>query len=56
MIRGEVHDENAWSLGGVAGHAGIFSTARDLAVLGRPCSTVVATVTSAFSTTTQCER
>jgi len=32
MIRGEVHDENAWSLGGVAGHAGIFSTARDLAV------------------------
>jgi len=32
MIRGEVHDENAWSLAGVAGHAGIFSTARDLAV------------------------
>ncbi|MGH3655112.1 MAG: serine hydrolase, partial [Micromonosporaceae bacterium] len=32
MIRGEVHDENAWSLGGVAGHAGIFSTASDLAV------------------------
>ena len=35
MIRGEVHDENAWSLGGVAGHAGLFSTAHDLAVLGR---------------------
>ena len=35
MIRGEVHDENAWSLGGVAGHAGLFSTARDLAVLAR---------------------
>ena len=32
MIRGEVHDENAWSLGGVAGHAGIFSTAHDLAI------------------------
>lgn len=30
MVRGEVHDENAWSLGGVAGHAGIFSTAADL--------------------------
>ena len=32
MIRGEVHDENAWALGGVAGHAGIFSTASDLAI------------------------
>ena len=30
MVRGTVHDENAWSLGGVAGHAGIFSTAVDL--------------------------
>jgi CubicO group peptidase (beta-lactamase class C family) len=35
MVRGSVHDENAWSLGGVAGHAGVFSTARDLAVLGQ---------------------
>jgi CubicO group peptidase (beta-lactamase class C family) len=35
MIRGQVHDENAWSLGGVAGHAGVFATARDLAVLGQ---------------------
>jgi len=35
MVRGQVHDENAWSLGGVAGHAGVFSTARDLAVLGQ---------------------
>ena len=33
MVWGEVHDENAWSLGGVAGHAGVFSTADDLAVL-----------------------
>jgi uncharacterized protein YbbC (DUF1343 family)/CubicO group peptidase (beta-lactamase class C family) len=30
MIRGEVHDPRAWRLGGVAGHAGLFSTARDL--------------------------
>lgn len=30
MVRGTVHDENAWSLGGVAGHAGLFSTAADL--------------------------
>jgi CubicO group peptidase (beta-lactamase class C family)/beta-glucosidase-like glycosyl hydrolase len=32
LIRGEVHDENAWVMGGVAPHAGLFSTARDLAV------------------------
>ena len=29
---GEVHDENANAMGGIAGHAGLFSTARDLAV------------------------
>ena len=29
---GEVHDENAFVSGGVAGHAGLFSTAADLAV------------------------
>ncbi|MDM5317389.1 serine hydrolase [Fictibacillus sp. b24] len=34
MVWGSVHDENAWSLDGVAGHAGVFSTARDLAVFG----------------------
>jgi CubicO group peptidase (beta-lactamase class C family) len=32
VVWGEVHDENAWSLGGVAGHAGLFSTVDDLAV------------------------
>ena len=32
---GEVHDENAASLGGVAGHAGLFSPAWDVAVLGQ---------------------
>lgn len=30
-IRGVVHDENARTMGGVSGHAGLFSTARDLA-------------------------
>ena len=30
-IRGIVHDENAYGLGGVAGHAGLFSTTNDLA-------------------------
>ena len=33
-VRGIVHDENAWVLGGVAGHAGLFASAADLAVLG----------------------
>lgn len=31
VVRGEVHDENAFALGGVAPHAGLFSTARSLA-------------------------
>lgn len=35
LVWGEVHDENAFALGGVAGHAGVFSCAWDLAVLGR---------------------
>ncbi|GAA1686476.1 serine hydrolase domain-containing protein [Fodinicola feengrottensis] len=35
MVRGEVHDESSWALGGVSGHAGLFSTADDLATFGR---------------------
>ena len=31
-MRGEVHDPRAWLLGGVAGHAGLFSTAGDLSI------------------------
>lgn len=31
-MQGEVHDPRAYALGGVAGHAGLFSTAEDLAV------------------------
>ncbi len=31
LVSGTVHDENASLLGGVSGHAGLFSTARDLA-------------------------
>lgn len=34
-VRGEVHDENAFRLGGVAPHAGLFSTAHDLARFAR---------------------
>jgi CubicO group peptidase (beta-lactamase class C family) len=32
---GEVHDENAFALGGVAGHAGLFSTAADLSIFAQ---------------------
>ena len=34
-IQGEVHDENAFALGGVAGHAGLFSTAADLSIFAQ---------------------
>jgi len=32
VVHGEVHDENAAAMGGIAGHAGMFSNAPDLAV------------------------
>lgn len=35
LVHGFVHDETAALFGGVAGHAGLFSTANDLAVLGQ---------------------
>ena len=34
-LQGNVHDENAYALGGVAGHAGLFSSARDLTVFAQ---------------------
>jgi CubicO group peptidase (beta-lactamase class C family) len=33
LLCGEVHDDNAWAVGGVAGHAGLFSTAADVHTL-----------------------
>jgi CubicO group peptidase (beta-lactamase class C family) len=35
LLRGTVDDLNAWALGGVAGHAGLFTSARDLAVFAQ---------------------
>jgi CubicO group peptidase (beta-lactamase class C family) len=35
LVRGEVHDENAFRLDGVAGHAGLFSSGRDLSRLAQ---------------------
>lgn len=39
VMVGEVHDETAYAVGGVAGHAGLFSTAEDL---GRFCRALLA--------------
>ena len=35
LVHGEVHDDNAWAMGGVAGHAGLFATAADLAAFSQ---------------------
>ena len=35
VLWGEVHDGNAWAMGGVAGHAGLFSTVGDVARFAR---------------------
>lgn len=34
-MHGRVHDENAFAIGGVSGHAGLFSSARDLAAFAQ---------------------
>jgi len=33
ILCGEVHDDNAWAMGGVAGHAGVFAPVRDVDAL-----------------------
>ena len=35
LVWGKVHDENADAMGGVAGHAGLFSTAHDVAIFAQ---------------------
>lgn len=35
MVRAEAHDENAWALGGVAGHSGLFGTAAAVSAVSR---------------------
>jgi len=35
FVKGHVHDENAYSLNGVSGHAGLFSTTSDLAIFAQ---------------------
>lgn len=35
LVRGTVHDDNAWAMGGVSGHAGLFGTAGDVGRIAR---------------------
>jgi CubicO group peptidase (beta-lactamase class C family) len=35
VVHGEVHDENAYAMGGVSGHAGLFSSVHDLAIFAQ---------------------
>ncbi|MCQ9164879.1 MULTISPECIES: serine hydrolase [unclassified Arthrobacter] len=47
LVRGIVHDEAAWSLGGLSGNAGMFATAPALAVFGEALRTGLAGILSA---------
>ena len=62
MLRGQVHDPSARRMGGVAGHAGLFSTADDMCVYaqalldrraGRPSAFPLQTRTLVMMTTPQ---
>jgi len=44
VIRGEVHDQNAWAAGGVAGHAGLFGTVDDVFQVARQMRGVESTL------------
>lgn len=34
LLRGEVHDENTWSFGGISSHAGLFGSVDDVSIYG----------------------
>ena len=42
LLVGEVHDENAWALGGVAGHSGLFGTAGAVGAVARHLMQILA--------------
>lgn len=52
LLIGEVHDENAWALGGVAGHAGLFGTAAAVGTCARHLLQILAGRTGAFGRAT----
>ena len=39
LLQGEVHDDNCWSMGGVAGHAGAFGSLQDVVAWVRALTT-----------------
>ena len=41
LLQGEVHDENCWALGGIAGHAGQFGTAAAVGAFAREVLTLI---------------
>jgi CubicO group peptidase (beta-lactamase class C family) len=49
LLVGEVHDENAWALGGAAGHAGLFGTSAAVGAYARHILQVLDGRTGAFS-------
>jgi CubicO group peptidase (beta-lactamase class C family) len=52
LLLGEVDDENAWALGGIAGHAGLFGTAAAVGDYARHVLQVLGGRTGAFRTET----
>jgi CubicO group peptidase (beta-lactamase class C family) len=52
LLVGEVHDENAWTLGGVAAHAGLFGTAAAVGQCARHLLQVLEGRTGAFTRAT----
>jgi CubicO group peptidase (beta-lactamase class C family) len=52
LLVGEVHDENAWALGGAAGHAGLFGTAAAVGACARHLLQVLDGRTGAFARST----
>ena len=52
LIAGEVHDENAWALGGVGGHAGLFGTAAAVGACARHLLQLLDGRTGAFARNT----
>jgi CubicO group peptidase (beta-lactamase class C family) len=52
LLVGDVHDENAWALGGVAGHAGLFGTAGAVGACARHLLQVLDGRTGAFRSST----
>ena len=49
LLVGEVHDENAWALGGASGHAGLFGTAAAVGAYARHLLQVLSGRTGAFA-------